>query len=117
MPDPEESEVLEYFEKLSNWGRWGKDDVLGTLNFITPEKRVAASQLVRTGRVVSCAYDIDTAPHIGDMMPAQRFMVRTGEGAWDTRQGFTWEFLGLVYHGKSVTHLDALSHMSWDRKL
>jgi hypothetical protein len=28
---------------ISNWGRWGDDDELGTLNFITPEKRVAAS--------------------------------------------------------------------------
>ena len=25
--------------ELSNWGRWGKDDELGTLNLITPAKR------------------------------------------------------------------------------
>ena len=33
--------------ELSNWGRWGKDDQLGTLNLITPEKRKAALALVK----------------------------------------------------------------------
>ncbi|WP_335988338.1 cyclase family protein [Glycomyces sp. MUSA5-2] len=37
-------------EELSNWGRWGDDDEIGTLNFITPAKRVAAAALVRTGK-------------------------------------------------------------------
>jgi hypothetical protein len=32
-----EAEVLEMFESLSNRGRWGADDKLGTLNLITPE--------------------------------------------------------------------------------
>jgi hypothetical protein len=32
--------------KLRNWGRWGPDDEIGTLNFITPEKIVKAAQLV-----------------------------------------------------------------------
>jgi hypothetical protein len=31
---------------LSNWGRWGKDDQLGTLNFITPEARKRAAKEV-----------------------------------------------------------------------
>ena len=33
-------EVLGLFEKLSNWGRWGKEDERGALNFITEQKRV-----------------------------------------------------------------------------
>ncbi len=37
---------------LSNWGRWGEDDQLGTLNFIIPHTRLAAAALIRTGRVV-----------------------------------------------------------------
>ena len=32
-----------WFKEISNWGRWGKDDELGTLNQITPEKRKAAA--------------------------------------------------------------------------
>ena len=29
---PSEDEVLTYFDKFSNWGRWGADDQLGTPN-------------------------------------------------------------------------------------
>ena len=37
--------------RLSNWGRWGSDDERGTVNLITPDKLVAAGQLIRTGKV------------------------------------------------------------------
>jgi len=37
------------FEKHSNWGRWGKDDERGALNYITDKKRAAAARLVQTG--------------------------------------------------------------------
>jgi kynurenine formamidase len=37
-------------QQLSNWGRWGEDDEIGTLNFVTPAKRVQAAQLVKTGK-------------------------------------------------------------------
>ena len=33
--------------ELSNWGRWGSDDQLGTLNLITPARRRAAMALVK----------------------------------------------------------------------
>jgi hypothetical protein len=36
---PSEDEYLAYFDTLSNWGRWGSDDKLGTLNLITPGTR------------------------------------------------------------------------------
>src|SRR5262249_59503464 len=39
--------------ELSNWGRWGKDDQLGTLNLVTPAKRKQAAALVKDGVSVS----------------------------------------------------------------
>ena len=45
-------------EELSNWGRWGPDDELGTANLITPAKRVAAAALVTEGISVSLAHDV-----------------------------------------------------------
>ena len=36
--------------ELSNWGRWGKDDELGTLNLITPAKRKQARGVGKGGR-------------------------------------------------------------------
>lgn len=127
---PTEAEVLEYFDTLSNWGRWGPDDVLGTLNFVDDAKRVAAAGLVRSGRVVSCAWDIGTDLADDDVAgPPQRYMVTTGQGLGDEhrllphgilptdRQAGVSEFLGMVYHGFRVTHLDALSHIFWDAKM
>ena len=36
-----------WMKEISNWGRWGDDDELGTLNLITKEKRLAAAKLVK----------------------------------------------------------------------
>jgi hypothetical protein len=50
----------EYCEKFRNWGRWGPDDEIGTLNFIRPEVITRAAGLVKQGKVVSCALNFDT---------------------------------------------------------
>lgn len=42
-------EIVTLGDRVRNWGRWGADDEIGTLNFITPAKRAAAAQLVRKG--------------------------------------------------------------------
>ena len=51
--------VREWGERYSNEGRWGRDDILGTLNFIGPERVRAACALPRRGLVVSCALPFD----------------------------------------------------------
>src|ERR1700684_772416 len=43
-------EFDEIFEAVRNWGRWGPDDELGTLNYITKDTVRAAAGLVRSGR-------------------------------------------------------------------
>jgi kynurenine formamidase len=45
--------------RVSNWGRWGDDDVLGTMNFLTDTKRREAVRLVRTGRSYSLSQSFD----------------------------------------------------------
>jgi len=47
--------VDEAFKALSNWGHWGKDDEIGTLNYVTPEDIVAASNLIRRGKIFALA--------------------------------------------------------------
>ncbi len=37
-------------KKYRNWGKWGKDDQLGTLNYITPEKIIQAAPGARGPR-------------------------------------------------------------------
>lgn len=43
--------VDEAFKALSNWGRWGKDDQIGTLNYITPQDVIAAGKLIKRGNI------------------------------------------------------------------
>ncbi len=123
---PSEDEVLTWFDQLSNWNRWGPDDRLGTLNHITPAKRVAAAGLVREGLSVSCSWDMRTGRQPGATVENQRYMLSTGLGLADEgrkglmgngRAGGAQEFIGMVFHGLDVTHLDSLAHIFWDGKM
>jgi kynurenine formamidase len=127
---PTEEEIRSWFTSLSNWGRWGPDDVLGTLNLITAEKRLQAAASVRLGDVVSCAWDVRTdggADAYGEHLSAQRWMAATGLGlseepptgsrTLDGSFGVASEMLSMVFHGRTMTHLDALSHVFWDGKM
>ena len=49
MTLPDVDEVLGYFDTLSNWGRWGDQDRLGTLNFVTSEVTRAAAAVLLVG--------------------------------------------------------------------
>ena len=46
-PAVTQADVERWKQELTNWGRWGQDDVIGTLNLITPDKRTQAEALVR----------------------------------------------------------------------
>lgn len=85
------AEVAARAEAFRNWGRWGEDDVLGTLNFIEPAKRVAAAALVREGRVISLAQSFDTdGPQKGWRRRTNpvHTMTDTGTDAERGNQGF-----------------------------
>jgi kynurenine formamidase len=46
-----EAILKEMVEKVRNWGKWGSNDEIGTLNYITPEKIARAARLVTRGKV------------------------------------------------------------------
>ena len=52
-------QYFQFADKYKNWGRWGQDDEVGTLNFVKPEHIVAAARLVRKGKVFSLAIPLD----------------------------------------------------------
>src|SRR3989449_3687752 len=77
-------------EKYKNWGKWGPDDEIGTLNYTSPADIIAAAQLVRKGKVISLALNSDhTAPQgaksnypaMGRTNPIHT-MIRTGTDAY-----------------------------------
>lgn len=56
--DPEGA-IAAAAKRCSNWGRWGEDDVLGTLNFLDDAKRREGAALVRRGAAFSLAQRFD----------------------------------------------------------
>jgi kynurenine formamidase len=103
----------------SNWGRWGDDDELGTLNLITDEVRARAAAEVRTGRSVSLAQVIQPVPLLSgpfaqgtfQVPPVQQLMSYTGT----TRA--TADLMLVTNHHTSSTHLDALSHQTFEEQV
>lgn len=56
--DPEGT-IARIVAEHSNVGRWGDDDVLGTVNFVTDEMRADAAKLIRRGAVFSLSQSFD----------------------------------------------------------
>jgi len=103
-----------WMQELSNWGRWGKDDQLGSVNLITPAKRRAAAALVKEGYSVSLSSDAETTKSADNEFPFGHEMIATGTGP-DAMFGM--DIYSMRYHGKVLTHFDSLSHMFYQGKM
>jgi kynurenine formamidase len=102
---PSASEYAAYRTRFCNWGRWGDDDELGTLNHVTPDVRRAAAGLVREGRAVSLSRPIDTAAGPANPYPSHHFIAMP-------RSGGMLDYVGMFIHGLTQTHIDALCHVA-----
>lgn len=109
---PTKAEVDSYLRDRRNWGRWGEKASKGAINLITPEKRIAAARLVRSGRALSLSRPFPVTPSVENARPAQHYMWRGPEGNYGG--GAAFDYYGIYYHGQSATHIDALCH-TWDR--
>jgi len=105
----------EWMTKLSNWGRWGKDDERGALNLITPETRRRAAALVKTGTTVSLSRQIPAEARGGQPRPINQ----NGSGAsiFQIAGDYLFERQEIDYHGGRLSHFDALCHVSYNGKL
>lgn len=120
MTAPSEAELVAWTKALSNWGRWGHDDELGTLNLVTPKVTRAAAQLIELGEQVSCAqaWRFPASREPGPHLPEYRLLPVSQAAApaapLTSAPGFAAEYIGAVFHSMPITHLDALSHASWE---
>src|SRR5229473_2952222 len=115
--------IAEATEKLKNWGRWGKDDQVGTLNHVAPEDIVKAAGLIRTGKVFALGIPLDgngpqTGLFGGRFNPIHQ-MLATGTDAIAGRQDwnkirYADDTLNLCVQG--ATHWDALGHIFYEDK-
>jgi kynurenine formamidase len=103
--------------ELSNWGRWGPDDELGTLNLVTPERVAAAAALARTGRVFDLGYTLGSGgPQIGlgGRINPVHLMSMTGQTSFPDGGGFADDFIFMPL--QCATQWDGLAHVFYDEQ-
>lgn len=103
--------TLAEFDKMmtdvSNWGRWGKDDVVGAVNLITPAKRKEAAALVKTGHSVSMSFDLLTEGFADQV---------AGIFKHDVAKSLGSDVLTMNTHGGAQAHLDTACHRAYKGK-
>src|SRR5215475_14865673 len=93
------AEVKGMFEKCSNWGRWGKDDQRGALNYITETKRAKAAELVQSGELVSTALPLAVLPAPDNPNPVTHLMIQSGLDPRPTRLQGVADYFAISFHG------------------
>lgn len=109
----------------SNWGKWGPDDEVGSLNYLGPEQVIAAAGLIRSGKVFPIQRLI-CDPKGDPVWPSRKPAVRTqimDEATWDGDDAPQFPG-GLHYADDKIecflqgsTQYDALGHVWHDGKL
>ncbi len=111
-------------KELRTWGKWGKQDQKGALNYITDEKRARAAALVRRGRTFSLAIPMTSGAGpqrgLGGRINPLHFMTATGcdpAGAVDLGANCRYTDDFLVMTVQAGTQWDALCHIYYDDTL
>ncbi len=119
------NDVQKAAERCKNWGRWGPNDEIGTLNFTSPEDIVAAAQLVKKGKVISLALNFDERgpqsgktnyPALGRFNPIH-VMTRTGTDAYSgvlDHRGIRGTDDLVILGLQSGTQWDGLGHILYE---
>lgn len=112
-------------EQFKNWGKWGPEDEIGTLNYTQPEDIVAAAQLVRKGKVISLGLNYDENgpqgakskyPSMGRINPLHT-MLRTGTDAYSgvlDKRGIRAADDMVVIPLQCGTQWDGLGHVFYE---
>jgi kynurenine formamidase len=128
-------------KRVSNWGRWGEEDQLGTLNFITPHKVVEAGQLARAGKVFPLGVEFGASGPQGDFLyrqnPVHLMTVDGGDADMFIKHSLAWAdnwvakqiaetFAAsplrfnddmIIMPLQAATQWDALSHVYYEEQL
>jgi hypothetical protein len=120
-PPATKADAEHWMTTASTWGKWGKDDQLGSLNYITNAKRQQAAALVKTGEVVSLERPIQLQARHEEIkrdgkpngLAFYEMTFRTfPKGDPRGNEDFTSDVQSFAPHGALLTHLDALCHYS-----
>jgi kynurenine formamidase len=115
------AEFLDLGKHVSNWGRWGDDDEVGTLNLIDAAAVRRGAAAVRSGRRFSLAVRLDQhSPQIGSIpgrINPLHAMVAINTEYQGSADGFCTSDDIVTMGLQAATHWDALSHVSYGGQL
>jgi kynurenine formamidase len=109
-------------KKVNNWGRWGPDDEIGTINLISPEVRRRAAGCVREGKSFALALPLSESEGIQvGLLPGRvnplRMMVQINTPFTGDPSDFCTSDDVVVMGLQCATHWDGLGHVSYDNRL
>jgi kynurenine formamidase len=114
-------EVKELAARVRNWGRWGDDDEIGTLNLITDAVVKAAAGEIKTGRRLSLGLPLDDQGPQSGAIPGRdnptHEMIMVDTPLTGDPENFTTSDDKVVLALQAATHWDALAHVSYEGKL
>jgi hypothetical protein len=100
----------------TNWGKWGPDDELGTLNYITPEKVQEAGKSIKKGKVFNLALDLTPTSPGWTGRSYEHFMSHiTPAFSAEGGIGFTDDVIFM--HSQFSTQWDGFPHCVWSGKM
>ena len=108
--------------RVRNWGRWGTDDVLGTLNLIDEAARLRGAASVVSGQALSLSLPLSAAEGIqlgfikGRTNPTMT-MTRINEAEAMAPDGPAFNEDLVTFSMQGATHIDGLAHVSVDGHL
>ena len=100
------------FDRLRRWGNGAKPDQRGALAGLDDAQRLRALATVRTGTSIGLAHPIDKQVGPDNNKPALHHMVDLGDVEAPEPSAHK-DFIGLDYHGKATSHLDAVCHIGY----
>lgn len=104
------------FDRLRRWSPGAEADPRGARAGLGPTEVQAALTVPRSGRTVSLALALNRTAGPDNPRPALHHMVDLGDVEAPEPTGHK-DFIGLDYHGKAVSHLDALCHIGFRGEL
>jgi len=115
------ADFVELADRVRNWGRWGDDDEIGTLNLVDGEAVRRGAAAVRTGTRFSLAVRLDEhSPQIGSIpgrVNPLHAMVAINTEYQGSPDGFCTSDDIVTMGLQAATHWDALAHVSYGGRL
>ena len=114
----ERLEFDKIYSQVNNKNKWGANDKLGTINYITNEKVLSALKIPNNGVSVSLAFNmVDDSTRINSSSH-DKISNLSYEQIFTEHNGYNWivDNYEIAYHGFTHSHIDGINHLSKNEK-